>query len=457
VHALNVISWPGAEGPPEDIAAKMLLSLIRGQRKLEPGITATSIGSPALAALLRFVKGNMAAVHALGEQLKSSAQKLEMIDSGRATTLFEHVLHKLLSRNSNRGRKWDESPLKEIAQKMFDAAVLGTIPSQKADDLSMYGLLTFESSSEAGMVEVSVNGFYWHHLCTVVGQWLPSDPFNPSPDDFEQLPLEWIRCRAVAYRRYLAATRVRACDLLPGCQQTMEVQLRNFDAACKVVRSSDKIEEGAAPTSLKVAGLAAAIPVKLPFFFVNGKMAQFADGVAMLPNLLVETQSKMSTNVTSLNGGSVGPIRETDVRDEMAKAGFSSTAHNIFAFGNQRTLSESLRKKCGATAARVFLLFTHKPVQISTLPDDCVVISAANFEKLGPFAMCACVLEPHASLKQGRSPSTGAVKQKNKASHSQKEVKKSVNAVAKKKAATRASPKKGSTKKQAQKKKKKQK
>jgi hypothetical protein len=352
--------------------------------------------------------GNMAAVTVIAEYLAENHPDLKKVTNEIANAVHSEAVRGLLARNSNKDNKWTKTKkLLPIAKNLFDAAVLGNVPAATADILAPWGLLTFASSGKH--VSVTVNGFYWSVLVDVVLKWQPP-PFAITPDDFERIGMEWLRCRAIAFRRLLGRESVSLGELIPGCRLSANVPLPDPKNILSTIRTTKKLEKG---TPATVAQGATRVLFEPPLFLVNGAQAAFADGIALLPSVAIFLQAKLSTNLANDCGPAPG-ITAALIAEERAKAGFGAgmvKTKDPNAYSEQRKLHQHVLSKVtggsdeSSTAkhepAAVFVVFTHKPalrIDRKKLMEDTVLVCQENFEHMVPgFSRIAFRLIP--SLK----------------------------------------------------------
>jgi hypothetical protein len=410
VHKQLVKGWPSLKNFSDlDVAAQFVQHQIQekwskhsASSDYDENVTAASLQSEQVVELLRMAAGNIAAVTVIAEYLADHHPDLKKVTNEIAAQVHTDTVKSLLARNSDKHNKWEKNKqLVPIAQKLFDAAVLGKVPTATADSLAPWGLLTFADSGEN--VSVTVNGFYWSVLVNLVLGWHP-DPFAITPDDFERLGMEWLRCRAIAYRRLLGRKSVSLRELIPGCRLSAKIPLPDPNCILSTFKSSKKLEGGTPDT---VAQGPTRVRLEPPLFLINGAQAAFAGGVAMLPSVAIFLQAKLSTNQVT-GSGPAPEISASLVNEERLKSGFDGRKlqkqkNDQNAYCKQRKLHAHVLSKVSGTSkqkpAAVFVFFTHKPapkVNQNTLMDDTVLVCQENFEEIVPaFSRIALRLIAH--------------------------------------------------------------
>jgi hypothetical protein len=400
VYEQLVHTWPVKGISNLDIAAQF----VHHSRGKGYTGTAESLCCNLVVELLRMADSNMAAITYIASMLtKEKVKDLKKFSADDAGQLHKNTVAALISRSSRKDRKW-RTELRGIAQNLFDAAVLGRVPVDVGVDLSRWGLLRFEEDpNDQTTLLVSINGFYWAELCVALDVGTP-EPFACTPEQFEKLALLWLRCRVVAFSRFLKLRSISIAKLIPGCCMEGEVTLPAAEAIATTHKFLDQLWRGE-PDAVN-AGVHQPLRLQPPLFGVNGDLAPFADGLVLLQGLSCFVQVKLCSNQVNGKPFRGVPLKLEDVRHERAKAGFpgdftpNKKKQKKSDFKEQQTLHSHLKKRCarkGKEAAAVFLVFTHKPVRVEQkqLETDTVVVSADNFEAAaGPFARIAYRLIP---------------------------------------------------------------
>ena len=405
VLAINVNQWPGLPHvSPVDIAAQFVDHYCNhGRTAFNLEIKSGEFCSPALHELLLLAGQNMAAVQRIAEyvaQMPNPKPKKFTSDSAKAA--HKVVMDHLMSRNSVVTWPKKTAGLMDL----FDAAVIGSVKESIAVRLSGLGFASWKETADKRFT-VDVNGFYWHTLCRLTENWIPGNPFDCTPEDFERLHVEWVRARACAYSRLLKMKTIRGGDLIPGWKTEANVTLPDAKSFPATVQSNDKLEAYAkaqGQLTFTPRGTAEPQPLNPPLFLLNGNTAAFADGIVVFDDALVLLQSKLHQNRVHFKEDKTSTtFTKKELLHEYHKSGFvARKGHEepgcepTEGFSNQRALFEHLARGPGKkTKATVFVFVTQKAIAngaVDGLPDDLVVIHKDNFHVLGPFRDSACCL-----------------------------------------------------------------